>query len=138
MFSFKGKNPTTMYYEAIQALIKDGDECSPRGKLIKELRPASVEFQNPFNRVTFLGSRRINPFFQIAESLWICSGRADVEWLCQFNANMKSFSDDGVYFNAPYGERIRTWNKNAAHNVIINPIDQLVDAYLKLMADKDT
>lgn len=138
MFSFKGENPTQMYYDSMMKLVNEGDECSPRGKLIKELRPASFEFENPYNRITFLGSRRINPFFQIAEALWILSGRADVEWLLQFNANMEQFSDDGVWFNAPYGERIRTWNKNAAHGIIINPIDQMVDAYTKLLADKDT
>lgn len=138
MFSFKDSNPTKMYLNAVNTLVNEGDTCSPRGKLIKELRPASVEFQNPFNRVTFLGSRRINPFFQIAESLWILSGRADVEWLTKFNANMASFSDDGKWFNAPYGERIRSWNKNALHGVIINPIDQMVDAYTKLLTDKDT
>lgn len=138
MYSFKGANPTRLYFDALNLLVKEGDECSPRGKLIKELRPASVEFDDPTNRVTFLGSRRVNPFFQLAESLWIISGRADVNWLVLFNKNMKEFSDDGVYFNAPYGERIRTWNKNAAHGVIINPIDQLVDAYIKLLNDKDT
>lgn len=138
MFSFKDSNSTRMYLSAINTLIKEGDECSPRGKLIKELRPASVEFTNPYNRVTFLGGRRINPFFQIAESLWILSGKSDVGWLTKFNANMKLFSDDGVWFNAPYGERIRSWNKNSLHGVIINPIDQMADAYTKLLADKDT
>ena len=51
---------------------------------------------------------------------------------------MSNFSDDGVWFNAPYGERIRAWNKNALHGVVINPIDQMLDAYNKLLADKDT
>lgn len=138
MYSFFGKNPTKMYYDAVMKLVNEGDECSPRGKLIKELRPASVEFENPYNRVTFLGSRRINPFFQIAESLWILSGRADVEWLTKFNANMGQFSDDGHWFNASYGERLRSYGKNSLHNIIINPVDQMIDAYTKLLADKDT
>lgn len=138
MYVFKGENPTKMYYNALSFLMSDGDECQPRGKLIKELRPAVFEFKNPYNRVTFLGGRRINSFFQLAESLWILSGRSDVEWLTQFNANMKQFSDDGVNFNAPYGERIRSWGKNAAHNIIINPVDQLLDVYCKFMHDKDT
>ena len=138
MYVFTGKNPTKLYYDALIKLVKEGDKCSPRGKLIKELRPACFEFENPYNRVTFLGSRRINSFFQIAESLWIISGRADVGWLTKFNGNMAMFSDDGKWFNAPYGERIRSWNKNALHGVIINPVDQLVDAYHKLLNDKDT
>lgn len=138
MYSLKGENSTKLYLDALRDLVKDGDECSPRGKLIKELRPASVGFTNPYNRITFLGSRRVNPFFMIAESLWIISGKADVQWLTKFNANMSQFSDDGIWFNAPYGERIRSYGKNALHNVIINPVDQLVDAYTKLLSDKDT
>jgi len=138
MYCLQGENPTKMYLQSIKDLMANGDEVSPRGKLVKELRPACIEFINPYRRVTFLGGRRINPFFQVAESLWILSGKADVEWLTKFNANMSMFSDDGKWFNAPYGERIRTWNKNALHNVVINPIDQLADAYRKLVNDKDT
>lgn len=138
MYVFTGDNPTKMYYDAIQTIMSEGNNVSPRGKEVLEITPAAMEFTNPLNRQTFLGSRRVNPFFQIAESLWILSGRADVAWLLPFNANMGQFSDDGIWFNAPYGERIRTWNKNSAHDVVINPIDQLQDAYIKLSADKDT
>lgn len=138
MYCLQGDKPTKMYLQALKDLLDKGEEVSPRGKLIKELRPACIEYLNPYSRVTFLGGRRINPFFQVAESLWILSGRADVEWLSKFNANMSTFSDDGKWFNAPYGERIRTWNKNALHNTVVNPIDQLADVYRKLVHDKDT
>lgn len=138
MYSIKGDNPTQLYYQAMLDVMENGDEVAPRGKSVRELRPASVEFTNPYNRITFLGGRRVNPFFMIAESLWILSGRADVPWLVQYNANMASFSDDGEWFNAPYGERIRAYGQNHAHGIIINPIDQLFDAYTKLFNDKDT
>ena len=138
VYQLVGDNPTLMYLRATEDLLEKGEQVSPRGKLITELRPACLEFENPYNRVTFLEGRRINPFFQIAESLWILSGRADVEFLAKFNENIKQFSDDGKWFNAPYGERIRMWNKNAAHNIIINPVDQLADVYRKLLHDKDT
>ena len=135
---FSGNSPTKLYYQALQEVLNNGDTCRPRGKKIKELRPVAVEFTNPLNRVTFLEGRKINPFFQIAESLWILSGRADVKWLVQFNANMKTFSDDGVFFNAPYGERLRSYGKNALSNTIYNPVDQMMDAYTKLVEDPDT
>lgn len=138
MYSFIGTNPTKLYYDSLMMTLDQGDECAPRGKLIKELRPAAFEFENPYNRITFLGSRRINPYFQFAEALWILSGRSDVPWLCKFNANMNQFSDDGKNFNAPYGERIRSYGKNNLHNFIVNPVDQLLDAYYKLLNDKDT
>lgn len=138
MYVFTGSNPTELYYQTVVKLHDEGDECYPRGKRIKELRPATVEFLNPYNRVTFLGGRKINPFFQLAESLWILSGRADVAWLAQFNKTIGQFSDDGIWFNAPYGERIRSYGKNSAHGQVINPVDQMLDVFNKFMADKDT
>ena len=138
MYNIIDNSPTYMYWESLKYLLEHGEEVQPRGKLIKEVRPAALEFVNPYYRVTFLGNRRVNPFFQVAESLWILSGRADVEWLTKFNSNMVQFSDDGKYFNAPYGERMRSWNKNSLKGFIFNPIDQLTDVYVKLMDDKDT
>lgn len=138
MYNVKGDNPTKMYFQALQEVTTYGDKTVPRGKPVLEMRPACLEFTNPYNRVTFLRGRRVNPFFQVAESLWILSGRADVEWLKTFNANIAQFSDDGKWFNAAYGERMRAWNKNALHSTIINPIDQLADVYTKIVADPDT
>lgn len=138
LYVTQNPNPTVMYYNSLQDVLAMGEKVSPRGKSVLELRPACLEFLNPYNRVTFLGKRRINPFFQVAESLWILSGRADVEWLKQFNSNMGQFSDDGKWFNAPYGERMRSWNKNSLHQIVINPIDQLTDAYVKLTTDPNT
>lgn len=138
MYSIKGSNPTQMYYDALQYLVDNGEKVSPRGKDVLEVRPASLELTDAYNRITFLGGRRINPFFQLAESLWILSGRADVEFLTMFNKNMSQFSDDGEWFNASYGERMRAWGKNSLHNIIINPVDQLADVYTKLVHDHDT
>lgn len=138
MYNIKGKNSTELYYKAMNELYNNGDEVKPRGKLVRELRPAAIEFEDPTNRVTFLGGRRINPFFQIAESLWILSGHADVEFLDKFNANMKNFSDDKIWFNAPYGERIRHWAKNSARGIMDDGLDQLEDVYKRFLHDKDT
>lgn len=135
-YTYSGSNPSKLYLDSLKNLVTYGQTYSPRGKEIKELRPAIFEFLDPYQRVTFL--RRINPFFQLAESWWILRGGADVASLEKYNSNISQFSDDGVYFNGPYGERMRTWNKNSAHNIIINPIDQLADAYLKLINDRDT
>ena len=139
MYNFIGDNPTTLYKNALDALIKEGDEVRPRDKLVKELRPTAIEFTNPLNRTTFLGTRKINPFFQIAESLWIISGRADVDWLTKFNANMATFSDDGKFFNASYGERIVCWGNNSPRGVKSdNQLNQIIDVYKRFIADKDT
>lgn len=135
---FCGENTSQVYMDAMLTLLEKGEKCSPRGKEILELRPVILEYHNPLNRVTFVKGRQINPFFQLAEAFWIISGRSDVKWLTDYNRNMASFSDDGEYFNAPYGERLRYWNKSDANKFIMNPLDQLLDVYRKIKADPDT
>lgn len=144
MYVFSGNNPTTLYKEILDYLYKNGEELSPRGKLIKELRPVSIEYKNPLCRTTFLATRRVNPFFQLAESLEIISGVNDAKWLSLFNANMINFSDNGRNYNAFYGERIRRWGDNDAHGVSATgrdgegSLDQLYDVYKRILEDKDT
>ncbi|AGR46830.1 hypothetical protein SHANETTE_160 [Bacillus phage Shanette] len=136
---FTGNNPSQMYMDALFTLCLEGDVVRPRGKAVKEIRPVILEFTEPANRLTFLLGRVVNPFFQLAESTaWIMGGRSDVKWLLDYNASMEQFSDDGVFFNAPYGERLRHWNKSDANSFIMNPFDQLYDVYEKLKADPDT
>lgn len=136
----RGSNPSKIYLDAMFSLLAEGKECSPRGKRIKELRPAVIEFLDPRNRTTNLRGRLINPFFQLAESFWILSGRADVPWLANYNSNMANFSDDGQYFNAAYGERLRHWGRNSPRHIGTDHsmLDQLEDCYNKLSADPDT
>ena len=136
--AFSGENPSQLYLDIQRALIVEGDEVGPRGKKTKELRPVIIENLNPTNRVTFVEGRKVNPFFQQAEALWILAGRSDVEWLLKYNKNMGQFSDDGVHFNAPYGERLRFWNKSNANDYIYNPLDQLVDVFEKIGKDTYT
>jgi thymidylate synthase len=133
-----GDNPSQLYMDALFDLINNGKKVGPRGKQTLELRPVIFEFHKPINRVTMLKGRQVNPFFQLAESLWISAGQSDVHTLTRYNENMATFSDDGVTFNAPYGERLRYWGKNDFRNVIINPIDQLEDCYRKLKKDPDS
>ncbi|WIT25873.1 hypothetical protein [Bacillus phage SPO1L1] len=138
MYTFSGSNPTQLYMDILSTVIKEGDVLAPRGKKIKEIRPVMIEFKSPLRRTTFLKGRTINPFFQVAESMWILAGKSDVSFLLDYNKNMGQFSDDGVFFNAPYGERLRFWNKSDANKFIYNPIDQLRDVYEKIKADPDT
>lgn len=138
MYTFTGDNPSVLQVKSFFSVLEKGSEVKPRGKRIKELRPSTFEFQNPYRRFTFMRGRKVNPFFTLAESLWIISGRSDVQFLDAFNKNMKSFSDDGQFFNASYGERLRAWGSNKLHEQLYNPVDQMYDAYYKLKEDPDT
>lgn len=137
-YLFEGDNPSQLYMDTLLTIMREGDTVSPRGLEVKEIRPTIITHKQPLNRAIFLEGRKTNPFFLLAEALWILLGRSDVKWLEYYNSNMKNFSDDGVDFNAPYGERLRNWGMNSASGYIYNPIDQLVDVYNKLKEDPDT
>lgn len=134
-----GNNPSKQMLQALKELTLNGDELAPRGKKIKELRPVTIELTDGRKCMTYVKGRTINPFFQLFESaIWIASGRADVDTLAKYNDNMRSFSDDGITFNAPYGERMRDYGKNSYRDIEGTGLDQLRDCYAKLLADPDT
>lgn len=83
-------------------------EINPRGQGTLEWKGTFItEYQNPYERVLFNSTRDANPFFHFFESLWILAGRDDVEFLAQFNPKMRDYSDNGLIFHAPYGQRLR-------------------------------
>lgn len=86
----------------------DGWKESRDGK-VKEILDFKTQILNPYRRLVGCKERCENPFFLLAEAMWIFTGRKDLRFLAHFNANMKNFSDDGKVFHAPYGFRLRHW-----------------------------
>lgn len=82
----------------------------------------------PTDRILWHKQRRANPFFHLAEAVWMLAGRDDVKFISQFNKNMASYSDDGETFNAAYGHR---WSIHFG-------FDQVAAAIKKLRASPTT
>tara|TARA_R100000900_G_scaffold143859_3_gene127312 strand:+ start:6940 stop:7953 length:1014 start_codon:yes stop_codon:yes gene_type:complete len=85
-------------------------------------------YRFPDERVLFHPKRDANPIFHLMEAIWMIAGRNDVQFVNQFNSNMKNFSDDGKVFNAAYGHR---WRKHFG-------TDQLLDVISLLKQDIST
>lgn len=96
------------WVQLLRSVMHFGDECSPRGKKIKEILHTQVEVTDLRNNILCHPDRDINFRFMVAEWLWIQSGRQDVEWIKQFNKNIVQFSDDGIFFRGAYGPRLRS------------------------------
>jgi thymidylate synthase len=65
---------------------------------------------NPYGYVSQCGIRNANPFFHMAEALWMLSGREDLEFLLLFNSTFGNYSDDGkIIRGSAYGKRWRSW-----------------------------
>lgn len=88
-------------------VLENGDKVSSRNGDNTEIIDFKTTITNPYRRCVGNNNRDINIFFLLAEAIWIFTGQKDVEFLNIFNSRMKMFSDDGKYFNAPYGFRLR-------------------------------
>jgi len=88
-------------------IIENGDFIPSRYGDTREILDFKLKITNPYFRCVGNNERDINIFFLLAEALWIFKGEKDVEFLEIFNTKMKTFSDDGKVFHAPYGFRMR-------------------------------
>lgn len=90
-------------------LIEYGDEVGSRNGRVMEILNPQIVITNPTQREVLSLNRRANVFAQIAETVWVLSGRNDVEWLSAYLPRAKDFSDDGETWRGGYGPRIRRW-----------------------------
>lgn len=89
-------------------LRREGVERDSRnGPVLVAPGPVTTVFREPRERVIFWPERDANPFFHLAESLWMLAGRDDVAYPAQFVKRMRDFSDDGKIFHGAYGFRWR-------------------------------
>lgn len=101
------KNFVDGYFQLHNQIYTQGDTVASRNGTTKEILNFKTVLTNPLNRCVGGWGRNINIFFLMAESLWIFKGRRDLEFLEIFNKQMKEYSDDGKFFNAAYGFRLR-------------------------------
>ena len=100
---------SNVYPELNNYLLKEREWEVCRDGEVKEILDFKTIITNPYRRLVGCHNRNINPFFLLAEAIWIFCGRKDVRFLSLFNKNMEQFSDDGNVFHAPYGFRLRHW-----------------------------
>lgn len=102
------RNANDMLSEALTRVKVSGRKGNSRnGPVVYIDEPVLTTVRNPTERVLFLPERDANPIFHVMESLWMLAGRRDVEFLDNFNSQLKQYSDDGEVYNAAYGYRMR-------------------------------
>ena len=94
-----------------QILLTSGVKRMTRGFVCYELPyPVIIKITNPVSRIITLQERRWNFTLPFAESLWMASGRNDLELVSHYVKKMCDFSDDLNYMRAAYGPRMRYYN----------------------------
>jgi len=104
----RSRNVNKIFPIGIMYLNREGEKRDSRnGPTLEIMEPAVITYDCPDERVLFEPARDANPFFHLFEALWMLAGRADVGFLDRYNKGMAQYSDDGQFFNAPYGYRLR-------------------------------
>lgn len=102
------RNPHDMLPVALDRLFKLGVKRETRnGSALQLPGPTLLCYERPLERVVFWPERDANPFFHLAEAMWMLSGRDDLGYVAKFAAQIKQYSDDGEKLNGAYGYRWR-------------------------------
>jgi thymidylate synthase len=108
MIVFRGRNVHALFPRVIQELLRTGVRRDSRnGPVLVFPEPVTTVYEQPAERVLFYPERDANPFFHLAEALWMLGGREDVEFIARYVKRMESYSDDGLTFHGAYGYRWR-------------------------------
>lgn len=130
------RNVNEALVKGIELINEQGWPTESRNGLTLEVPfPVSTVYQRPWERVLTCKVRDANPFFHIMESMWILAGRNDVKFLAEFNKRMQEYSDDGEYFNAPYGYRLRSHFKDTDG---FHKVDQIESVIRTLKIDPNS
>lgn len=120
MHVISARNVHQILPEGLHQLSVFGVDRDSRNGPVKEFnQPVTSVYLRPQERVVFWPTRDCNPFFHFMESLWMLAGRNDVEFVSQYAATMKNYSDDGETFHGAYGYR---WIKHFD----FNQLDEIV------------
>lgn len=112
----------------LRELMNYGDEVGSRAGRTMELTHIGITLTHPREREIVLHERKANIAAQIAETMWVLSGKDDIGWLGHYLPRAKDFSDDGVTWRAGYGKRLRAWPKRDGSGDVIDQLRYVVDA----------
>lgn len=121
------------YHELNKYILTEGVKTESRLGLTYETLNFKIVIRNPIHRCTVSLNRNSNIFFHLAESLWVLSGRNDLEFIEIFNSKFPEYSDDGKTLHGAYGKRMRNWNSTNGSETV----DQLLKITSLLNSDPD-
>lgn len=105
----EGDNVTHALEELIsQFPVFAREEQSRNGPVLTIPGSAFITIHRPWERVLFDERRNANPFFHLAEFVWMMAGSNDVRFIERFNKRMREYADAGTdVHHGAYGHRWR-------------------------------
>jgi thymidylate synthase len=105
-------NNITDALPGLAGAVLRGDEQGSRNGRTRELCHVGVTLSQPWQREIVLHERKANIAAQIAETMWVLSGRDDMAFLSQYLPRATDYSDDGKVWRGAYGPRLRAWKED--------------------------
>jgi len=131
--------PNELFVRAFESICQ-GTEITVKGEKTFELQPMISVLEQPQKRVLTIPYRRLNPFFLLAESLWLLAGKSDAGFITYFNPRLNEYLDEGEFvrrdgsignnFHGAYGQRLM--ESPGRRSKYINQLEQ---CYKRLKAD---
>ena len=108
MIVIRVDNVNDAYQTGLECVVGGGTrEESRNGPVIVAQEPVVTEYEKPTQRVLFSESRDANPYFHLMESLWMLSGRCDVEFPARYAKQMREYAETDGNIHGAYGHRWR-------------------------------
>lgn len=116
-------NADDLYRESLLYLRNNCTMANSRnGKVLYVPHPVTVELSSPMQRVLFNEIRDANPFFHVAEFVWMLAGRRDVAFIRFFNKRMEEYAEPNGIIHGAYGYR---WAEHFGDNQIWTAVNLL-------------
>lgn len=123
MFTAEFTGINDFLVKSSRLLLEHGVARQTRGMKCYELpEPFMFKITEPTARLVAIPERMWNVTLPYAESLWLASGRNDMDFITHYLARMKDFSDDGQFMRAGYGPRLRAYNGASVDYQISAPL----------------
>lgn len=133
MFNVSIEAPTIS--EALPVILHElkrtgvGESVESRNGKTLELPMARIHLRDPnHNPYNISPARKASLPAQIAETIWVLSGRNDIKFIERYLKRASEFSDDGETWRGGYGPRIRNWGC----------VDQLSEVSQLLISDPNS
>src|SRR5262245_49446193 len=109
MITIYAKNVREALPQGLKLLRDCGKEEPSRAGMVRVAPcPVMTVYAEPCDRVLFSPERDANPFFHLAEALWMLAGRKDAEFLNLFVKDFgKRFAEEDGTVHGAYGARWR-------------------------------
>lgn len=126
-FNYRYDTINTALPDLFGALLSEGQDVGSRNGRTMELPFTGITLADGTAREILIPGRKHNLAAQIAETMWVLSGRNDVPWLSLYLPRAADYSDDGVTWRGGYGRRIRNWEPRVDGGWAIDQLEHVVN-----------